>query len=64
VEGGGKPYTIPIGGSNVIGATGYVTCAQEILQQSFDLGIEMNHVLRKWKRRDAFGVSRRFYSKS
>jgi D-cysteine desulfhydrase len=45
IEDGGKPYTIPIGGSNVIGATGYVACAQEILQQSFDLGIEMDHVV-------------------
>lgn len=42
---GGKPYTIPIGGSNVIGATGYVACAQEIVQQTFDYGIELQHVV-------------------
>jgi D-cysteine desulfhydrase len=42
---GGKPYTIPIGGSNVIGATGYVACAQEIVQQTFESGIKMQHVI-------------------
>ena len=32
---GRKPYIIPGGGSNEIGATGYVACAQEILAQTF-----------------------------
>lgn len=45
IEDGGKPYTIPVGGSNVVGATGYVACAQEIVQQTFDLGIELQHVV-------------------
>ena len=36
---GGKPYIIPVGGSNPIGALGYVGCAAEILQQAADLGI-------------------------
>lgn len=34
--GGGAPYVIPGGGSNALGALGYVSCAQEILTQSFD----------------------------
>ncbi|WP_353892763.1 D-cysteine desulfhydrase [Proteinivorax hydrogeniformans] len=42
---GGKPYKIPVGGSNSIGATGYVSCAQEIIQQSFDLGISFDYVV-------------------
>jgi D-cysteine desulfhydrase len=33
---GGAPYVIPGGGSNALGALGYVGCAQEILTQSFD----------------------------
>ncbi|MGQ0396036.1 D-cysteine desulfhydrase [Klebsiella pneumoniae] len=31
---GARPYVIPIGGSNVLGALGYVKCAQEIEQQA------------------------------
>jgi len=31
---GGKPYVIPGGGSNTIGALGYVNCALEILMQA------------------------------
>lgn len=42
---GGKPYVIPGGGSNPIGATGYVACAQEILAQSFELGIRIDRVV-------------------
>ncbi|EMH4162237.1 D-cysteine desulfhydrase [Pluralibacter gergoviae] len=30
---GFRPYVIPVGGSNVLGALGYVECAQEIAQQ-------------------------------
>jgi D-cysteine desulfhydrase len=39
---GRKAYVIPGGGSNPIGATGYVACAQEILSQMFEdnLGID------------------------
>jgi L-cysteate sulfo-lyase len=33
IDEGRKPYLIPLGGSNVIGAYGYVRCADEILQQ-------------------------------
>lgn len=42
---GHQPYVIPVGGSNVIGIKGYVACAQEILAQSFDQGINMNTVV-------------------
>ena len=34
---GRKPYVVPGGGSNPLGALGYVSCAQELLQQSFDI---------------------------
>jgi len=36
---GRKGYVIPGGGSNALGAMGYVVCAREILQHSLDLGI-------------------------
>lgn len=42
---GGKAYIIPGGGSNEIGATGYVACAQEILEQTFDMGLNLNYVI-------------------
>jgi D-cysteine desulfhydrase len=42
---GRKPYIIPGGGSNAIGATGYVACAEEILSQAFEQGINLNHVV-------------------
>jgi D-cysteine desulfhydrase len=44
-EKGHSPYLIPVGGSNIIGATGYVACAEEILAQTFDLGINVNKVV-------------------
>jgi D-cysteine desulfhydrase len=39
---GRKTYIIPGGGSNAIGATGYVACAQEILDQTFELGLNID----------------------
>jgi len=42
---GRKAYVIPTGGSNPVGATGYVACAEEILAQSFDLGIRIDRVV-------------------
>ena len=42
---GRKPYIIPGGGSNPIGATGYVACAEEILAQAFELGIRIDRVV-------------------
>ncbi|MCP3892796.1 MAG: D-cysteine desulfhydrase [Desulfobulbaceae bacterium] len=42
---GKKPYIIPGGASNAIGATGYVACAQEIQQQLFDSGLNIDHMV-------------------
>lgn len=42
---GRKGYVIPRGGSTPLGALGYVACAEEILAQSFDLGIAFDHVV-------------------
>ena len=42
---GKKPYIIPGGASNSIGATGYVACAQEILQQLFEQGLKIDHMV-------------------
>ncbi|MBP9233384.1 MAG: D-cysteine desulfhydrase [Hyphomonadaceae bacterium] len=36
---GRKGYVIPGGGSNALGAMGYVVCAREILAQSLDMGV-------------------------
>ena len=43
-EEGRKGYIIPGGGSNPIGALGYVSCAQEILGQAFEKGIQFDHL--------------------
>lgn len=42
---GRKPYVIPGGGSNPIGATGYVACAMELLAQSFDSGLAIDKIV-------------------
>lgn len=42
---GRKAYVIPGGGSNPIGATGYVACAEEILAQLFDRGLKIDRVV-------------------
>jgi D-cysteine desulfhydrase len=42
---GRKAYAIPVGGSNPIGATGYVACAQEIMTQTFELGINIDYLV-------------------
>ncbi|KIC51503.1 cytochrome C biogenesis protein CcmE [Tateyamaria sp. ANG-S1] len=36
---GKKPYIIPGGGSNAIGALGYVNCARELTEQAADMGL-------------------------
>jgi D-cysteine desulfhydrase len=41
---GRKGYVIPGGGSNAIGATGYVACAQEIQDQLFQKGLDIHHL--------------------
>ena len=42
---GRKPYIIVGGGSNALGALGYVACAEEILSQCFDTGLKLDHVV-------------------
>ena len=42
---GRKAYVIPGGGSNPIGATGYVACAQEIMTQTFEQGISIDYLV-------------------
>ncbi len=40
---GRKPYLIPGGGSNPIGALGYVNAAMELIGQANDLGLRIDH---------------------
>jgi D-cysteine desulfhydrase len=42
---GRKGYVIPGGGSNPLGALGYVACAEEILSQSFDQGVAFDRMV-------------------
>ncbi|CAB1059392.1 D-cysteine desulfhydrase (EC [Olavius sp. associated proteobacterium Delta 1] len=42
---GRKAYIIPGGGSNPIGATGYVACAEEILNQMFENSLKIDRVV-------------------
>jgi D-cysteine desulfhydrase len=42
---GRKAYVIPGGGSNAIGATGYVACAQEIMAQTFEQGLAIDTIV-------------------
>jgi L-cysteate sulfo-lyase len=42
---GGTPYVIPTGGSNALGAMGYVRCAFELVQQSHALDFSLTDVV-------------------
>jgi len=42
---GRKAYIIPGGGSNPLGALGYVSCAEEILAQTHELDIRLDHIV-------------------
>jgi D-cysteine desulfhydrase len=42
---GRRPYVIPGGASNPLGALGYAACAQEIVSQAFDLGLRIDRVV-------------------
>ncbi|HIQ05704.1 MAG TPA: D-cysteine desulfhydrase family protein, partial [Anaerolineae bacterium] len=42
---GGKPYLIPYGGSNPIGATGYVAAAEELAVQIRTNGLMLHHIV-------------------
>ena len=39
---GKKPYVIPGGASNSLGALGYVSCAQEVMEQLFHMGLNIH----------------------
>jgi len=42
---GRKPYVIPGGGSNPVGALGYVTCALELMDQANNMGLAVDHLV-------------------
>jgi L-cysteate sulfo-lyase len=42
---GGRPYVIPGGGSNIIGALGYVECAFELVNQANRMGLEIDRIV-------------------
>ena len=42
---GRHAYVIPGGGSTPLGALGYVACAEEMLAQTFDMGLELDHIV-------------------
>lgn len=42
---GGRPYVIPGGGSNPIGALGYVDCAREIVVQADELDLKIDRIV-------------------
>lgn len=44
---GARPYAIPVGASNPIGALGYVECAREIVAQSRDLGLKIDAIVHR-----------------
>ena len=45
VAAGRLGYAIPGGGSNPLGALGYVACAEELLAQSFEQGVAFDHLV-------------------
>jgi L-cysteate sulfo-lyase len=42
---GGRPYVIPGGGSNPVGALGYVDCAREIVVQADELDLSIDRIV-------------------
>jgi L-cysteate sulfo-lyase len=42
---GGKPYVIPGGGSNTVGALGYVDCARELMVQADGLDLKIDRLV-------------------
>jgi L-cysteate sulfo-lyase len=42
---GRKPYVIPGGGSNPVGALGYAACAEEIVGQADAAGLRIDHIV-------------------
>ncbi len=44
-EQGRSPYAVPLGGSNALGALGYVVAVQELLQQCLEANITPDHIV-------------------
>ena len=42
---GRRGYIIPGGGSNALGALGYVACADEIIAHTFQMGLVLDHIV-------------------
>lgn len=42
---GAKPYVVPFGGSDALGAIGYVSCIQEIMEQAKEENIAIDHLV-------------------
>jgi L-cysteate sulfo-lyase len=42
---GHRPYVVPGGGSNALGAMGYVKCVEELRTQAIELGIEIQAIV-------------------
>ncbi|MDR3536774.1 MAG: D-cysteine desulfhydrase [Acetobacteraceae bacterium] len=42
---GERAYVIPGGGSNTVGALGYVSCAQELIQQADEMGLVIDRLV-------------------
>ncbi|HVB68475.1 MAG TPA: D-cysteine desulfhydrase [Acetobacteraceae bacterium] len=42
---GARPYVIPGGGSNRVGALGYVACAQELMAQADEMGLKIDRIV-------------------
>jgi D-cysteine desulfhydrase len=42
---GRKGYIVPGGGSNALGGLGYVACAQEMQEQLFEMGLQLDRVV-------------------
>lgn len=42
IQDGKTPYIIPTGGSDCVGALGYVNCARELAEQAADFGLEID----------------------
>lgn len=42
MEDGRRPYVIPGGGSNPVGALGYVNCARELVEQAASMGLKID----------------------
>ena len=42
---GKKPYVIPGGGSNPVGALGYANCALELLHQANEMDVKIDHIV-------------------